>query len=87
MPRSGTAASSSCSCWRPSAGTAPRRTGSVTWSRSLVALVLGLESFAFGYGPGGDLMAAWWNEKIMALLMLAACAVGLVQERGGGDRG
>ena len=48
---------------------------------AVVALVLGLESFAFGYGPSGDLMAAWWNEKIMALLMLAACAAGLVQQR------
>jgi len=54
---------------------------------AVVALVLGLESFAFGYGPSGDLMAAWWNEKIMALLMLAACAGGLVQERNLGERG
>ena len=51
---------------------------------AVVALVLGLESFAFGYGPSGDLMAAWWNEKIMALLMLAACAAGLLQQRAGG---
>jgi glucose-6-phosphate-specific signal transduction histidine kinase len=49
---------------------------------AVVALVLGVESFAFGYGPAGDLMAAWWNEKIMALLMLVACAAGVVQERG-----
>jgi hypothetical protein len=48
---------------------------------AVVALALGLESFAFGYGPTGDLMAAWWNEKIMAALMLLACAGGLVQER------
>jgi hypothetical protein len=54
---------------------------------AVVALALGLESFAFGYGPGGDLMAAWWNEKIMALLMLASCAAGVVQERNGGDGG
>jgi di/tricarboxylate transporter len=53
---------------------------------AVVALVLGLESFAFGYGPSGDLMAAWWNEKIMALLMLVACAGGLVQERSLGER-
>jgi len=49
---------------------------------AVVALALGLESFAFGYGPTGDLMGAWWNEKILALLMLVACAAGLVQERG-----
>jgi hypothetical protein len=72
---------------------------SVCWSRAqthrvryllafaVVALVLGLESFAFGYGPGGNLAAAWWNEKVMALLMLAACAGGLVRERAGRDRG
>ena len=54
---------------------------------AVVALVLGLESFVFGYGPSGDLMAAWWNEKIMALLMLASCAAGVVQERTAGDRG
>lgn len=54
---------------------------------AVVALVLGLESFAFGYGPTGDLMAAWWNEKIMGLLMLASVAAGLVQERSAGDAG
>ena len=53
---------------------------------AVVALVLGLESFAFGYGPSGDLMAAWWNEKAMALLMLAACVAGPVQERAAGMR-
>src|SRR5689334_18302377 len=51
---------------------------------AVVALALGFESFAFGYGPFGDLMGAWWNEKIMAALMLAACVGGLVQERAGG---
>jgi hypothetical protein len=49
---------------------------------AVVTLALGLESFAFGYGPTGDLMAAWWNEKIMALLMLLACGWGVVQEHG-----
>jgi len=53
---------------------------------AVVALALGLESFAFGYGPSGDLMGAWWNEKIMALLMLVACTAGLIQETSLGDR-
>jgi hypothetical protein len=34
----------------------------------------------------GALMAAWWNEKVMALLMLAACVTGLVQEHSSGAR-
>ena len=43
-----------------------------------VALVLGVESFFFGYGPGGALAAVWWNEKVLSLLMLATCAAGLL---------
>ena len=62
---------------------------SVAWYRStthryrylvafaVVALVLGLESFAFGYGPGGALARDWWDEKVVSLLMLATCVAGV----------
>lgn len=43
---------------------------------AVVAALLGLESFAFAYGPGGQLAWPWWNEKITAVAMLLCCVAG-----------
>jgi hypothetical protein len=40
------------------------------------AVLLFIESFLAAYGPGGSLSAPWWNEKIVAGVLLLACAVG-----------